>query len=141
MSLLRRVPVSVFVLPVVVALAGCPQQMPPEPPRDPPPTVGGGASGLPTPVLPTRPEEPPRREREGGPAAPALSAPGGGEDVAEVLAPTGRERQAATTGGCQQGAHQVGDTWKVECNTCHCDDDGQVTCTVMACNVTPGRPR
>lgn len=140
MSLLRGVFVLPVVLPVVMALAGCPQQVPPEPPRDPPPRVGGGVSELPTPELPTRPEEPPRREREGGPAAPALSAPGGGEDLAEVLAPPGRERQALT-GGCQNGAHQVGETWKVECNTCHCDDDGQVTCTVMACNVTPGRSR
>lgn len=134
MSLVR----GVLVLSVmVVALAGCPQHAPPEPPRDPPPTVGGGG-----PLRPVPSETAPIESPDGGlTTEPALSAPGGGEAVADVLARPQRRAQQAGAGGCQEGAHQAGESWKVECNTCHCDDDGQVTCTVMACNGTPGRPR
>ncbi len=137
MSLVRGV--LVFGV-LVVALAGCPQHAPPEPPRDPPPTVGGGGAEL-RPGLTRSEAAPIESPDEGVRTAPALSAPGGGEAVADVLARPQRREQQAGAGGCQEGAHQAGESWKVECNTCHCDDDGQVTCTVMACNVTPGRPR
>ena len=138
MSLVRGVLV-LSVMVVVVVLAGCPQHAPPEPPRDPPPTVGGGGAEL----RPVRSDgaAPIESPDEGSRTAPALSAPGGGEAVADVLARPQRRAQRSGAGGCQEGAHQAGESWKVECNTCHCDDDGQVTCTVMACNVTPGRPR
>jgi hypothetical protein len=123
---------------VLLALTGCPQHAPPEPPHDPPPAVGGGGEGLQTPGPSSRPGEPSRIDAplEDSAGAPMLSAPGGGEPIADTLAPRGRERQTRTD-GCQGGSRQAGESWKVECNTCHCGDDGQVTCTVMACNVSP----
>lgn len=128
---------------VLLALAGCPQHAPPEPPRDPPPTVGsaveGGESGLKSPER-VRPEEAPRSEAgaQGAAADPVPGASGGGEGLADVLAPRAHERRARA-GGCQEGARQAGESWRVECNTCYCGADGQVTCTVMACNVQVGQ--
>jgi len=84
---------------VMLALTGCPQHTPPEPPRDPPPTVGGGGPGLQTPEPAASGSE---GAAEGPGAAPALSAPGGGEDIADILAPRGREREAR---GGDTGAH------------------------------------
>ena len=40
---------------------------------------------------------------------------------------------AEAPGLCEDGEHRVGDTWKRECNTCHCETDGTVVCTRMAC--------
>jgi hypothetical protein len=121
---------------VLLALTGCPQHAPPEPPHDSPPAVGGGGAGPRTPGPgQTSRDDVPIADPAGGPM---LSAPGGGEPIADTLAPRGRELQADTE-GCQGGARQAGESWKVECNTCHCGGDGQVTCTVMACNVSPAR--
>ncbi len=33
------------------------------------------------------------------------------------------------------GEHKAGDSWKVDCNTCGCDESGHVFCTEMACEV------
>lgn len=119
---------------VMLALAGCPQHTPPEPPRDPPPTVGGGGPGLQTPEPAVSGSE---GAAEGPGAGPALSAPGGGEGIADVLAPRASEREARG-GDCQDGARQAGESWRVDCNTCSCGDDGQVTCTVLACGAPRG---
>ena len=37
---------------------------------------------------------------------------------------------------CQDGKveRKVGDSWKMDCNTCRCQDDGQVVCTRMRCD-------
>lgn len=40
--------------------------------------------------------------------------------------------RGAADGGCD-GGRGVGESWRVECNECSCGDDGQVTCTAMAC--------
>ncbi|MBA3549233.1 MAG: hypothetical protein H0T76_22395 [Nannocystis sp.] len=132
--LLRR---SMFAL---VVLAGCPQHPPPAPPTDPPPTVGGGGS----PVF----DEPVRDavrsadgtagvadDTPGAGRGPALSAPGGGESVADTLAPRTPGPIAGRPGGCRNGADA---SWQVDCNTCQCGDDGQVTCTQLACGVPRG---
>ena len=34
---------------------------------------------------------------------------------------------------CEDGKYKPGDSWKVECNTCNCREDGQSMCTRMAC--------
>jgi hypothetical protein len=36
-------------------------------------------------------------------------------------------------GTCEGGARTAGERWKVKCNTCTCQADGEVTCTLMAC--------
>ncbi len=126
----------------LVVLAGCPQHPPPTPPTDPPPAVGGGGSQVP---------EAPVRDAAGaaagtagvadepvGPGSgPALSAPGGGESLAETLAPRARGPVVGRRADCQNGATQAGESWQVDCNTCRCGDDGQVSCTELAC----GAPR
>ena len=62
-----------------------------------------------------------------------------GEGQAE---PTPTDGEAANPGGtltsqapasCEDGQYKPGDSWKVECNTCKCTDDGQSMCTRMAC--------
>lgn len=74
------------------------------------------------------------------PAAVAAPLPASSrEDPAAALAPApGRDRglpgpRGAADGGCEGGARSVGESWKVACNECACGDDGQVTCTAMAC--------
>jgi hypothetical protein len=73
---------------------------------------------------------------------PAIAAPlpaSSREDPAAALVPTPRGDRGlpgprgAAEGGCEGGARSVGESWKVACNECACGDDGQVTCTAMAC--------
>lgn len=33
---------------------------------------------------------------------------------------------------CPDG-RKAGESWKVRCNTCHCDEDGEVICTKIGC--------
>jgi len=44
----------------------------------------------------------------------------------------GRDGIAGAT-TCEGGARQVGESWKVKCNTCSCEPSGEVICTLMAC--------
>lgn len=69
-----------------------------------------------------------------GPAADAS------EDTAEEAVESATEGAAA--GGSDTlsagpaascGDHKAGDTWKDDCNTCRCTDDGKAMCTRMAC--------
>ncbi|MCB9568925.1 MAG: hypothetical protein H6710_17210 [Myxococcales bacterium] len=48
--------------------------------------------------------------------------------------PPSREREGvAGVATCEGGARQVGESWKVKCNTCTCGPSGESTCTLMAC--------
>ena len=139
----RRLPL------VCLLLAACPPQTPPgPPPGDPPPVVGSAASrdaapqhddaelAPPAPDDPDAPDEPGDAEAGERPAAPKLSAPRAETELADTLPPPrAREgvpgRRGAAT-GCESG-RRPGETWKVDCNECRCGDDGQTTCTAMAC--------
>ena len=55
--------------------------------------------------------------------------PGEGADPSATLT-----SEAAVT--CEDGKYKPGDSWKVECNTCRCSDEGQAMCTRMACRET-----
>src|SRR3989344_2581099 len=35
---------------------------------------------------------------------------------------------------CEDGIHKIWESWKVECNTCSCGNDGIVTCTKIKCD-------
>jgi len=125
---------------VLVALAGCPQIPPPTPPTDPPPAVGGGLQGGARSIV-----EDDGEDAEGAAGAavepgagPAPGAPGGGESLADTLAPRGRGPVTQRGGGCQDGARQASESWQVECNTCRCGDDGEVRCTALACGAPRG---
>jgi hypothetical protein len=130
-------------------LAGCPPQTPPgPPPGDPPPIVGGAASreggphdadtraAPPAPDDPDAPDEPGDAEAGERPA-PKLSAPRADTQLADTLPPpkgrAGVPERRGVAGGCEGGTRRAGDTWKVDCNECSCGDDGQTTCTAMAC--------
>jgi len=43
------------------------------------------------------------------------------------------DRLRAGDTACEDGKHSIGDSWKDDCNTCNCTDDGKVVCTRMAC--------
>ncbi len=132
----------------LMLLAGCPRAAPPTPPERPAgdaarpgrpvPDSVPGPDDPDAPDEPDEPDEPARGDapdRGDGPGRPALADPGGGEALADTLRPrAGREPR---TGGCEGGARRTGESWKVECNACSCGDDGQVTCTAMACKPRP----
>lgn len=113
----------------------CTPDLPTTPPEKwPDLKAGGGGNGLagdPTP--------PPTQE----PAAAATTvatptAPAHAGDPLDALTP-GKTRdglpgpRSGQAGGCEGGKRGVGEAWKVDCNECSCGDDGQVTCTAMAC--------
>ncbi len=58
-----------------------------------------------------------------------------GEEGAGAPPKDGAAGEARPTGAapCEDGVHRPGDAWKVDCNTCRCDDQGKVLCTRMAC--------
>lgn len=72
-------------------------------------------------------------------ATPAPAPASSGDDPIRALAPApGKDRglpgpRGGSRGGCEGGTRGVGESWKVDCNECACGDDGQVTCTAMAC--------
>ena len=35
---------------------------------------------------------------------------------------------------CEDGTHKIWESWKVECNTCGCGNDGVIKCTKMKCS-------
>lgn len=147
---LRRLPL------VCLLLAACPPQTPPGPPPDvPPPIVGeagareggpradDGVAAPPAPDDPDAPDEPGDAEAGERPA-PKLSAPRADTQLADTLPPpkgrAGVPGRRGSSGGCEAGNRHAGETWKVDCNECSCGDDGQVTCTAMACGgPTPAR--
>ena len=123
----------------LVVLAGCPQHTPPAPPGDPPPALGGGGAREEA-AAEVSADDATSDAVESG-ARPVLSAPGGGESLADTLAPRERGPVIRRGGGCQDGARQVSESWQVDCNTCRCEDDGVVRCTELACGVPRGRTR
>jgi hypothetical protein len=124
----------------LVVLAGCPQRTPPAPPGDPPPAVGGGAGSRAGSGAEDATSDAGGDAVESG-ARPVSSASGGGESLADTLAPREREPVIRRAGGCQDGARQVSESWQDDCNTCRCGDDGQVRCTELACGGPRGRTR
>ena len=137
-------------------LAACPPRTPPQPP--PGDTSTPGEEGTPDAsrvpeleVAPPAPDDPDAPDEPGdvepgerpSPAKPKPkpSSTRADNDLADTLSP--RASRSASrrpaTGGCEQGKRRVGETWKVECNACSCGDDGQSTCTAMACEPAPAR--
>ncbi len=57
-----------------------------------------------------------------------------GEEGGEQANPSGTIK-AAGAKKCEDPEHAIGDSWKDDCNTCSCNEDGKVVCTRMACNV------
>lgn len=53
--------------------------------------------------------------------------------LAPVRSKQGLPGPRSKAGGCEGGQRDAGESWKVDCNECSCGDDGQVTCTAMAC--------
>ena len=125
-------------------LAACP----PRPALERPPAPSTPAGQATTPTASTPPDEPaapPPRDDPGGPDGPDSSMPEtrphGDDELADTLAPRGlREPPAArrpATTDCEGGSRRLGDTWSVDCNRCTCGDDGQSTCTTLACGPNP----
>lgn len=127
-------------------LAGCPQHTPPAPPRDPPPAVRGGGGEGPEAGDHVSPAAAP--DAVGAPEAglggpPRASAPGGGEGLAELLAPGGKGLaevlpSPGPSGRGERGCPEAGGAWQEDCNTCRCGADGQVRCTTLACGAPRG---
>jgi hypothetical protein len=120
--------------------SGPPPQLTPAGPEPVRPDVGAPGPGS-SPGM-TGPGSTPRAPPGPGPGpAPvvadppgkATSVPARPDPALEAIAPRGRP---ASPGACEGGTRDRGETWKVDCNECSCGDDGQVTCTAMAC-----RPR
>jgi len=134
-------------------LAACPSRTNTQrPPDDPPPGDDGNPAVVesmppdsdlapPAPDDPDAPDEPGEVEpvERTAPTKPAKPGSSRANDqLAETLSPRARRTsRRAATGSCEQGTRQVGETWKVDCNACSCGDDGQSTCTAMACKPTP----
>ncbi len=137
-------------------LAGCPARTPPDPPpadsaansagdstpgggertpADSGPGVTGVGDAPPAPDDPDAPDEPGEPDASERPTAPRLAAPRADNQIADTLKPGGTAAppRRPATGGCEGGARRTGETWKVDCNECSCGDDGQTTCTAMAC--------
>ncbi|MEE9381871.1 MAG: hypothetical protein V3V08_00455 [Nannocystaceae bacterium] len=39
---------------------------------------------------------------------------------------------------CENGRYKVGESWKLDCNTCVCSEAGMASCTRMACGANLG---
>ena len=128
-------------LSLALLLLGCPSGPehgpPPQPPVPPVPQVVDASVGEPTrpPArdAPTRPDQP----ATPGPEKPAFSTPKADGSLADTLPPPAPV--SSLPGGCEGGTRRAGETWKVDCNECSCGDDGQSTCTAMACLPRPVR--
>jgi hypothetical protein len=118
---------------LALLLLGCP----PAPQTQPPPPVSDVNGDEPRgPQEPPRPV-PPASEPAPTPTPPAFSAPKADGALADILpAPT---PASGVPGACEGGTRRAGETWKVECNECSCGDDGQTSCTAMACLPRPVR--
>ncbi len=140
---------AVGALVCLVALSGCPQRTteaphpPPaiyvDPPRPPPAndpyrTRGSGAEPCPS-CGPAGEAEPDGQTfTPSDPSAPSEQP--GFKDTLEGIpseAPAGGRDGVAGAGTCEEGRRQVGESWKVKCNTCSCEPSGEVICTLMAC--------
>ena len=127
----------------LLLLAGCPRH-PPQTPQDGltaapdgdvAPPRGRAPTQVPAPDDPDAPDTLDDPDDPEPPARPSLAAPGGGEPLADTLR---REHAPARRrGGCEGGVRRAGESWRVDCNACSCGDDGQVTCTAMACAPRP----
>lgn len=67
------------------------------------------------------------------------ASPNPGEEASQPDTPApdgpGDRIKASPDAMCPDGAHKVGEQYKIECNTCSCNAAGDVMCTRMACNV------
>ena len=131
-------------------LAACPPRTPPEPP--PVDTANAGDGGSPAevgPAVPDKdvaplapddpdaPDEPGEVEPGDKPAKPGSTR---GDKLADTLSTrASRGPSRKSPGSCDGGSRRRGETWKVDCNSCRCGDDGQSTCTELACNPGPVR--
>lgn len=61
----------------------------------------------------------------------AQEAPAQPEAIA-ASAPPPVAAQLSSGATCPNGA-KAGDSWKVDCNTCSCSENGELQCTLMAC--------
>jgi len=121
-------------LALALVLACTPDQPTTPPEKWPDLKAGSGLASDPTP--------PPTPEPAATTATTAVTtpapAPAHAGDPLDALAP-GKQRdglpgpRSGPGGGCEGGKRGVGESWKVDCNQCSCGDDGQVTCTAMAC--------
>ena len=130
-------PRASFALALVLA---CTPDQPTTPPEKwPDLKVGSGLAGDPTTSPPT-PNSPSMPATSATPttAVATPTTPAHAGDPLDALAP-GKQRgglpgpRSGPAGGCEGGQRGVGESWKVDCNECSCGDDGQVTCTAMAC--------
>ena len=146
---------ALFAAFTLVVLSGCPQQKTESP--EPPPAI---YVDPPQPAPTTDPYRAPDRapdrddaacpscgprgepepEPDGQTFVPSdPSAPSdqpGFKDTLEGIpseAPAGGRDGVAGAGTCEGGTRQVGESWKVKCNTCSCEPSGEVICTLMAC--------
>lgn len=123
---------------------GCPQRTT-EPPQAPPTIYVDPSSPAPSsegePVSPSdegaEPDSPQPSDRSFTPTDPAAPSDQPGfrdtlEGIPSEAPADGRDGVAGAT-TCEGGARQVGESWKVKCNTCSCEASGEVICTLMAC--------
>jgi hypothetical protein len=126
-------------------LSGCPQRTT-EPPQEPPtiyvdpPDPAPSSDGEPVSADGDEgpaPERAQPSERTFTPTDPATPSDQPGfrdtlEGIPSEAPADGRDGvPGATT--CEGGARQVGESWKVKCNSCSCQASGEVICTLMAC--------
>ncbi|MBK7827053.1 hypothetical protein [Nannocystis sp.] len=121
---------------LALLLLGCPSGPEHAPPQPPVVDASVGDHGEAT-RAPAR-DDPPRPDQPAtpGPEKPAFSAPKADGSLADTLPPPA---PVSGLGGCEGGTRRAGETWKVDCNECSCGDDGQSTCTAMACLPRPVR--
>lgn len=126
------------------ALGGCPQRTT-EPPPEPPTIYVSPPSTAPSsddePASPgdegAEPDSAEPSDRTFTPTDPAAPSDQPGfrdtlEGIPSEAPADGRDGVAGAT-TCEGGARQVGESWKVKCNTCSCAASGEVVCTLMAC--------
>jgi hypothetical protein len=121
---------------VFALVLACTPDQPTTPPERWPDNLRVGpaeAIAAPATTTPTPPQDPPATAT----AVATPTQPAHAGDPLEALAPVrgkqGLPGPRSATGGCEGGQRGVGEAWKVDCNECSCGDDGQVTCTAMAC--------
>lgn len=143
-----RAAAATLALAFALPLAGCEREpvRDPEPPPaaiylDPPatpPAQDDGPAGPDAEVGagPSRPRDP---ATSGAPDEPPDATPDF-KDTLEAIPgerPDGGRDGVAAAGTCENGARAAGESWKVKCNTCTCQADGEVLCTLMACAGAP----
>ena len=124
-------------LPLALLLLGCPAGPERGPALQQPPDAGVADHREPAPDDDLPPPNQPATPATRSPEKPAFSAPRADGSLADTLPPPAP--LSGLPGGCEGGTRRAGETWKVDCNECSCGDDGQSTCTAMACLPRPVR--